>query len=62
LKTINLIPEQVDQIIIDELKLIAVLEKQGFPKLSEASHTLLQYFMPRIDYDKWCKEIDEETR
>lgn len=49
--------DQVDQIVINELKEVIVLNWNGDHEIVAAAFTLLAYYMPAIDFQLFKDEI-----
>jgi hypothetical protein len=61
LKKVDLIPEQVDALIVSELKLIVINEATEYPEYSLAARLLLRYFLTKAEYNAWLEEGNEES-
>jgi hypothetical protein len=60
IKQYELSYDQIDQIVIEELKEVVDLNWNGDHQLIEAAFTLLAYFMPKEDYLEY-KSLIEQT-
>ena len=58
-KQFELTYEQIDTIVIDELKETVELNWNGDHMLVEAAFKLLEYYMPPSDYMQYRKQLKE---
>jgi hypothetical protein len=57
-QTFTLVDEQLDDIIVEELKRVYTDNVDQTPKFADAAKTLLSYFLSSSDFNRW---VDEST-